>query len=245
MKLIIEGSRGGFDLLSEMFASGRLSTVLGVNVVDLSWSSTSSVLRTEASELEQAITAFLPDAKAGSRESMNRLFEAVYPLIRRVAQYQVRRWSSATTWVDAEDLAMDVVVRVYRGLDSFRGTTAQEFIRWITLLTRNLAVDSMRARMTFKRSATVDTDAVLDAADPSLDFVESMERSEVLQTLQQAMNSLREQDRAIVMRYFLEERPIREIALELNMTAGAVRIRLFRASKRLRDMLVKRDVSSD
>ena len=98
VKLVIEGSRSGFELLSEMFDSGRLSTALGESVAGLTWSPTSRVSRTETSELEDAITAFLPDAKAGSRESTNRLFEAVYPLIRRVAQYQARRLSSATTW---------------------------------------------------------------------------------------------------------------------------------------------------
>lgn len=239
VRLVIEGSRESFELLSEMLESGRLSAALGASVADLAWSPTSRALRTDTSELEKAIAAFLPDAKAGSRESTNRLFEGAYPLMRRIAQYEVRRRSSTMTWADAEDLVMEALIRVYRHLGSFRGTTAHDFIRWMTLVTRHVAMDSMR--MAYRRSAMADTDAYLDAADPSLDVVESMERSELLQTVQRAMNSLREQDRAIIQKYYLEEMPLLDIAKELNITPGAVRVRLYRASRSLRDKLIKRE----
>jgi RNA polymerase sigma factor (sigma-70 family) len=220
VRLVVEGSREGFDLLKAMAEAGRLSGALGVDVASLLWISEDGVSK-ERSDLEEAVAVFLPKAKAASREAINGLFEAVYPFIRRIAQLEVRRRSPSRTWADAEDLVLEALIRAYRRLESFQGTTAEEFLVWMKVLMQHLAMDSMR--MAYRRSAMADTDAFLDAADASLDVVETMERAELMQTVQRAMEGLHEKDRVIIRMYYFEETPLLDIAKALNLSPSVHR----------------------
>ncbi len=126
--------------------------------------------------------------------------------------------------VEAEDLAQQVFIRVWRSAPRYQPTA--KFTTWLFRITRNLVFNEMRRRRHF-------VDHTEDLAEPA----ERKERGpdqvlleEELQTaIQDAISKLPEAQRlAIVLRRY-EELPYEEIAKVMGTTVPAVKSILFRA----------------
>jgi RNA polymerase sigma-70 factor (ECF subfamily) len=136
--------------------------------------------------------------------------------------------------VEAEDLAQQVFIRVWRSAPRYKPTA--KFTTWLFRITRNLVFNEMRRKRHF-------VDHIDDLAEP----VERKERApdqvlleEELQTaIQDAISKLPDAQRlAIVLRRY-EELPYEEIAKVMGTTVPAVKSILFRARAELRERLAK------
>jgi RNA polymerase sigma-70 factor, ECF subfamily len=136
--------------------------------------------------------------------------------------------------VEAEDLAQQVFIRVWRSAPRYKPTA--KFTTWLFRITRNLVFNEMRRKRHF-------VDHTDDLAEP----VERKERApdqvlleEELQTaIQDAISKLPDAQRlAIVLRRY-EELPYEEIAKVMGTTVPAVKSILFRARAELRERLAK------
>ena len=80
----------------------------------------------------------------------------------------------------AGDLAQEILLRVYRNLDSFRGSA--KFSTWLYTIARNHCVNEMKSRQSrMDRSAEVLDFEVEDSA--ATNILESMEQRESLQLM--------------------------------------------------------------
>lgn len=135
----------------------------------------------------------------------------------------------------AIDLAQETFVRVYENRLRFRGG---RFSSWLFSIAVNLARNNARWR---KRHPAVSLDAGAEsgheipdtAADPS----SGMERSEDAAAVRDAIRSLPEDLRMVVLLFEYEEQSYAEIAAALGCTPKAVETRLYRARQLLRDKL--------
>jgi RNA polymerase sigma-70 factor (ECF subfamily) len=136
--------------------------------------------------------------------------------------------------VEAEDLAQQVFIRVWRSAPRYKPTA--KFTTWLFRITRNLVFNEMRRKRHF-----------VDQADDLMEPAERKERGpdqvlleEELQTaIQDAISKLPEAQRlAIVLRRY-EELPYEEIAKVMGTTVPAVKSILFRARAELRERLAK------
>ena len=129
----------------------------------------------------------------------------------------------------AEDIVQESLIRVWRGLDTYRGEAPIE--HWIMRITHNTAVSALRAR----REDPWDPGKLPERA------VVSAERAalgrENLRALGVAVRDLDELSRAILALRELEGMSYEEIAATLEVSVAAVKIRLFRARTRLREEL--------
>jgi RNA polymerase sigma-70 factor, ECF subfamily len=135
--------------------------------------------------------------------------------------------------VEAEDLAQQVFIRVWRSAPRYKPTA--KFTTWLFRITRNLVFNEMRRKRHFVEHS--------DLAEPS----ERKERApdqvlleEELQTaIQDAISKLPDAQRlAIVLRRY-EELPYEEIAKVMGTTVPAVKSILFRARAELRERLAR------
>jgi RNA polymerase sigma-70 factor, ECF subfamily len=135
---------------------------------------------------------------------------------------------------EAEDLAQQVFIRVWRSAPRYKPTA--RFTTWLFRITRNLVFNEMRRRRHF-----------VDHGEETTEPIERPEREpdqvlleEELQTaIQDAINKLPEVQRlAIVLRRY-EELPYEEIAKIIGTTVPAVKSILFRARAELRERLAK------
>ena len=141
---------------------------------------------------------------------------------------------------EAEDAAQEAMIKAYRALGSFRGDA--KFSTWLTAITLN------EARSRLRKSARVRVES-LDDTGQEEDFTpflvadwreipsETLEREELAQQIQNAIEGLPPSYREVFLLRDKEEMSIDEIAQALDVTANLVKVRLFRARMMLQKKL--------
>jgi len=149
---------------------------------------------------------------------------------------------------DAEDQTQETFIRAYRNLGSFRGNS--KFKSWLTQIAINQALMCLRKRrndtVSFVRSLVEDGEDshMLDVADPGLTPEQEGARAELADCLEFEVSRLPKALRsAFVLRCVYEYTTI-EAAIKLGISDAAVKSRVLRARKRLRERISKSAYSS-
>ena len=171
-----------------------------------------------------------PDAEvcrllaAGERE---RAFE------RLLAAYRGRVYRLAYSYVrmpaDAEDLAQEAFVRLWRALPLYDGRAS--FSTWLYVIARNACLSALRRRGA-RPTASLDEDPV-DATAPA----GSASPVDLRMDCETLLERLDEPQRRIVRLFYLEERSYEQVAEMLDMPINTVRSHLHRARKRLTGLM--------
>jgi RNA polymerase sigma-70 factor (ECF subfamily) len=135
---------------------------------------------------------------------------------------------------DAQDIAQDVFLRVFRGLDGFRGES--KFSTWLYRITWNLCADWLRRNKRPNREATV-VQAAETLPDRRVDLEEGFLEEEQRVAVRQALNALDEKYRSVVVLHYYQKLSYDQIAEVLDMPVKTVETRLYRARKTLRGCL--------
>jgi RNA polymerase sigma-70 factor, ECF subfamily len=141
---------------------------------------------------------------------------------------------------EAEDAAQEAMIKAYRGLASFRGDA--KFSTWLTTITLNEARSRLRKSGRVKVESLDDTEREQDytpflVADWREIPSETLEREELAQHIQSAIEGLPPSYREVFLLRDKEEMSIEEIAQALGVTANLVKVRLFRARMMLQKQL--------
>ena len=163
-----------------------------------------------------------------------------------VEKYRQRVWRVAYNTLrdreEAWDVAQEAFIRAYQALPSFRGQSA--FYTWLYRIVMNVATDRARSRgargraFGTERVPEEDWERVLPDQNPGDEAPDdAAARREQRQKMVQALDTLPEHHRKIVMLSDLEGLSYREIADTLEIPMGTVMSRLHNARKRLRDAL--------
>jgi RNA polymerase sigma-70 factor (ECF subfamily) len=129
---------------------------------------------------------------------------------------------------EAEDVAQEAYLRMYRGLPGFRGDSS--FDTWMYRITANAAVSHMKRRGRFG-DVIDDPDMVVRVPDPGT--ADPVDRDEI----QRALGALSVPQRTVLLMKDAYGFSCQEIADELGTTEGAVKVRLHRARKRLKEIV--------
>ncbi|GAB4460787.1 MAG: sigma-70 family RNA polymerase sigma factor [Armatimonadaceae bacterium] len=142
---------------------------------------------------------------------------------------------------DASDISQEAFVRAWNNLKSFRGDAA--FSTWLYRIVTNIFLDD-RKRKKNRRHQSLDEERELDESnvarqyeDPSPGPQELAEGEERRRILEQAIASLPENQRAIMVLYHNQGLAYEEIAEITGLPMGTVKSRLNRARLALRDRL--------
>lgn len=154
-----------------------------------------------------------------------------------------RLWHLARLNGVAEDAAEDVVqetfVEAWRHLEQLR--EPERFASWLDGICRNVCRRQNRAQASISReqprfdSADQET---CDMADPlAIDPSEDLERQDMQTLLDRALGYLSASSRELIELCYLAELPQREVAQRLDISLGALELKLHRARKQLRQVL--------
>lgn len=142
---------------------------------------------------------------------------------------------------DAEDVAQEAFVRAFRNLSTFRGES--KFSTWLMSITINEARSRLR-RQRPVRMESIDTPPDEDRpVSPALlrDWreipSEALERQEIREMLQSAIDALPETYRQVFLLRDVEELNVNETAQVLNLSISLVKVRLHRARMMLQRRL--------
>jgi RNA polymerase sigma-70 factor (ECF subfamily) len=130
---------------------------------------------------------------------------------------------------EAEDVAQEAYLRVHRSLRTFRGDSS--FRTWLHRIVANTAMTHLRRRGRFGDLAN-EPDMVIRLAEPA-PVEGEVDRDEV----RRALLSLPDSQRVVVLMKDAYGFSCQEIADEIGISEGAVKVRLHRARRRLKDAL--------
>jgi RNA polymerase sigma-70 factor, ECF subfamily len=135
---------------------------------------------------------------------------------------------------DAEEVVQEAVLKAYKALGSFRGES--KFSTWLVKITLN------EARMRLRRSRSeseVSLQEFMDDGDSDYTPAmltdwreipsEALDRKELREVLQRALDELPEKYREVLISRDVREMNIQETAYLLGISEGMVKTRLFRA----------------
>jgi len=128
---------------------------------------------------------------------------------------------------DAEDVVQETLLRAYLSLTQLRDPS--RFGGWLAGIALNLARMTLRRRAAYARA--------LARVAPSPARLELPEEREVLQLVRDSLELLPPGERQVVVLHYVEGLSCEEIAVLLDRSPGAVRVRLHRARARLREEL--------
>jgi RNA polymerase sigma-70 factor (ECF subfamily) len=129
---------------------------------------------------------------------------------------------------EAEDVAQDAYVRMYRGLPGFRGDSS--FDTWLYRITANAALSHLRRRGRFG-DLLADPDDVVEVPDGVSG--DPVDRDEI----QRALLALPVAQRTVLVMRDAYGFSISEIAEDMGLSEGAVKVRVHRARRRLKELV--------
>jgi|SRR5919106_1463376 RNA polymerase sigma-70 factor (ECF subfamily) len=131
---------------------------------------------------------------------------------------------------DAEDVAQEAYLRVFRGLRGFREDAA--FETWLHRVVTNTAFTYLKRRGRFGELVAEGQEPVEQVQAPS-----GVDRALDRDELRRALDGLSEALRVVTVLKDVYGLSVREIAEELDVSEGAVKVRLHRARKQLKDAI--------
>lgn len=159
------------------------------------------------------------------RRYQDRLFNTVYRLVDNAE--------------DAQDVVQDAFLNAYQSLDSFKGDSL--FFTWLYRIAVNTAI-SLKRKQRVALSIDTGPEGRNGCAEPE-DFSEfsqpghALERAEEERRIQEALNRLSPEHRAVLILKDMEGQKYETMAEILQVPIGTIRSRLHRARIELRDLL--------
>jgi RNA polymerase sigma-70 factor (ECF subfamily) len=139
---------------------------------------------------------------------------------------------------DAYDMAQEALIKLYRGIRSFKGQSA--FSSWVYRLTVNTCLDGLRKRRKVPVSLdfALENGASFEAEEGDLpeQCALSIENTE---DIHRAINTLSDDHKQVVVLRDLSGLTYEEIAYSLGISVGTVKSRLNRGRQRLRELLIQ------
>ena len=133
----------------------------------------------------------------------------------------------------AEELTHDTAYQIISALS--RGTCPTNFPAWVWQVARNrYAVWAKEKHARSERICASDIDDCTLASEDG-DILDDMIRAEQLTPLRRELAFIKSEFRGIIVAHYIEGKPIREVASSLSLSETAVKQRLFRARKQLKE----------
>jgi len=136
---------------------------------------------------------------------------------------------------DAEDVTQIVFTRALKALRSFDGRSSLQ--TWLHRIAINSAIAHLRSNKWKRRQSTISAaDALSYTSDEPLIPDPKIE---------EALQRLSPDDRAVIILFYWHDLNLREIAESLGTSSNAAKTRLFRARERFRELYTQSDAEGD
>ena len=176
----------------------------------------------------------IEEALKGNQASYERLMKKYYQLIHNLVYRMISRKE------DVEDLTQEAFIKAFNSLHNFDKQFA--FSTWLFKIATNNAIDYLRK----KKLATFSIDKDFDSEDNDMKFeIPDIEYKpdrllideQMKIVLDQAIQSLPDKYRLVIVMRHKQEKEYEEIAQELNIPLGTVKAHIFRGRELLNKYL--------
>lgn len=142
---------------------------------------------------------------------------------------------------DAEEAVQDAFIKVYKGISSFQGNA--KFSTWLYRIVLNTAIS-------YKRKKKIPLETLEDYKVIGEGEITSMREYQLLEQkkfIQLALNTMLPDDVSVLTLFYFKELTLEEMSEITGISVNTLKVKLFRARKRLSDSLekiLKREVTS-
>lgn len=134
----------------------------------------------------------------------------------------------------AEETAQDIFVKAYQSLSGFRGTA--RFSTWLYTIAYHRILDVAareKRHQSYRADGLPEGMPLRDLEDTWSQLMAGERRDLILRALEELPGD----DRLLISLFYLQEQSLREIAAITGIRPGTVKVRLFRARERLREVI--------
>ena len=131
---------------------------------------------------------------------------------------------------DAEELAQDVFVKVFRNLSSFKGDSS--FSTWMYRIAYNTAISATRKK---KNEFLAIEESIINNVSEE-EVADALGRNDTtgqMEMLDAALAKLPPDERAIILLFYMKEKTIEEVADITGLTPSNTKVKLHRIRKKL------------
>ena len=134
---------------------------------------------------------------------------------------------------EAEDLSAETFLRAFQHLSSLRAEPS--IIHWLLHVANNLAISLLRKRST---RPTVELDEAREVASNTPTPEEQLITRSRQEVVRRCLDTLPPKERTAVLMFYLEERPLDEIAAVLGCGVAGAKSRVHRARHKLKALVM-------
>ena len=170
-------------------------------------------------------------ARSGNRSALEKLLLQHYPIVLRTARHLCANAE------DAEDVVQETMMRAFIGVGEFRGEA--RFSTWLASIATNAALTIRRKhkcrRWVYLDEPTQPDDptCMMELREQGRDPEQKYLLNELCALVRRSISKQVPKFRFILRAYYFDDRSLRETALALGITEGAVKSRLFHARRKL------------
>lgn len=175
----------------------------------------------------EIISRVLKGEQNAYAELVNRYQAYVFTLVLRMVKSRE----------DAEEVAQDVFVKVYRSLADFRGES--RFSTWLYTIANTTSITFLRKKKLAVHS--LDNEKVFEVADSKDSGFRAnlIEQKSRVSMVNEAIAMLSPDDAEIITLFYKAEQNLEEISRILRLETNTVKVRLHRARTRLKEKMEK------
>lgn len=129
---------------------------------------------------------------------------------------------------DAQDLAQECFITAYQQLHKYQGRS--KFSTWLYTIVYRAAVTQLRQN---KLDTAFIGDSVTDVSDGANNQFDQLQSKQIGQQVRIAIDKLPQTEALLVTLYYINDLPIKEIQEITGLSKPNVKIKLFRARKKL------------
>jgi RNA polymerase sigma factor (sigma-70 family) len=176
--------------------------------------------------------AFVQKLRQGDEVSWKKLID----------NYKDKVFKTALSFVpfadDAEDLAQEVFVEVYKSISGFRGNSSLS--TWIYRITVNKAINYLKKNRKYLNARPIDDYIAVEKemASDSQDASFSVQQKEHRKIIMQAIQKLPERQATVFVMHKINGKPYKEISELLDISLSSVESLMHRARISLQDKLI-------
>jgi RNA polymerase sigma factor (sigma-70 family) len=135
---------------------------------------------------------------------------------------------------DAEDISQDAFVKAYQALDKFKGES--KFSTWLYKIIYNVSIARLRKKQLIAFQIDDEQNNNFDVCETD-NFLTRLTIEEQNSIVRSAIDQLLAEEQVLITLYYMNESTIKEITHITGDTESNVKIKLFRARKKLWEML--------
>ncbi len=177
--------------------------------------------------------ALISEAKGGGADAFGVLYDRYHSRIYRFIYLKVGGRE------EAEDLTHHVFLSAWEHIHGYRHE-GHPFSSWLYRIARNTVIDHYRSRRPTSSLEEVDPDAI----QSSQNIEASAEQALLLKEVRRAISALRPDQQDVIILRFVDELSVKETALALDKSEGAVKLLQHRGMQELQDKLSFVDIET-